>query len=534
MSEATKSIAPETDTMMFELARGEADSKKSSKKRASRDSKKNNQDDILHAGRLGRFSTLAADYTSSIDIDPKLLKSVVEINSAHVLMLHARGLIDGNQAAAILDALSKVPTNLPMDPILEDVHMNVESYVISKVGKQVGGMLNLAKSRNDQVATALRMVVREQLIYLGKSAVSLQKSLLSQAAMHSATAMPGYTHLQRGQLVTLGHELLAHFDSLDRDFERLVDCYMRTNLSPMGAGALSSTTFEIDRDMVARLLGFDSALENSLDAVSSRDFATETIYLCSQLMTDASRLAEEIILWTTKEFAFAEVKDDFASTSSMMPQKKNAIVPEIFRARTSQVVGDLIASLGILKSLPLSYNLDLQELTRNLWSALDKTIFSAEIFAKLVETMKFNDEAMYQAACSDEFLFSTDVADYLVAKYRMPFREAHQRVGELVRYCVPNSAEDRFTKVNQTALSKILGVEISRNEIVNLVDPEKALGGKKVFGSPNPKLVARAASKREAVVRKHLATLEALERGLEQYKNELSEACEKVVSRKKE
>jgi argininosuccinate lyase len=490
------------------------------------------KDDVLHSARLGSFSEEAADYTSSVDIDGRLLPSVISVNCAHTVMLYEKRIIDRETSSKILLVLSKIPKNMQMNPNLEDVHMNVEGYVISKIGKAAGGMINVAKSRNDQVATALRMTTRGELISLSKSIVGLESSILSQASKYRGSPMPGYTHLQRGQVVTLGHELLAHFSSLDRDYGRLVDCYLRTNLCPMGSGALASTTFEIDRKRVAELLGFDSLLENSIDAVSSRDFATETIYLCSQVMTDLSRLAEELILWTSKEFSFAEIPDEFSSTSSMMPQKKNAIVPEIARARTAQVVGDLVAALGMLKSLPLSYNLDLQELTRNLWCALDKTCATVEIFANLVRSMKFSPEVMLEAVEADQFLFATDLADYLVKKFGIPFREAHQRVGELVRYCISQSAERelQFTTIDQESLSRILQVDIKRKEIVSLVDSKKALSRKKAVGSPNPKLVARAAKHGFELVARHKATTRALESGLEQSAEELRSSVGKIMS----
>ncbi|MGA2874910.1 MAG: lyase family protein, partial [Nitrososphaerales archaeon] len=214
---------------------------------------KNKNKDILHAGRLGVFSTSAAKYTSSIDIDGRLLSAVVSINSAHIVMLCERGILDRIVSNQLLHSLKKVPKDLEMKDELEDVHMNVEDYLITKVGKDIGGMLNLGKSRNDQVATALRMALREQLILLGNSIIMLEKALLAQAAKNAGSPMPGYTHLQRGQPVTVGHHLLAHFDSLDRNFSRLVDCYLRVNQSPMGAGALASSSFELDRERVAQL-----------------------------------------------------------------------------------------------------------------------------------------------------------------------------------------------------------------------------------------------------------------------------------------
>ncbi|MDA4111965.1 MAG: argininosuccinate lyase [Thaumarchaeota archaeon] len=485
--------------------------------------------DILHSSRLGVFSSDAAEYTASIDIDVKLLSSVVAINSAHVIMLAERKILDRKIAGQILNALKQIPNDFEMKAELEDVHMNVEDYVISKIGNDSGGMMNLGKSRNDQVATAIRMALREDLILLAKSIVKLEKSLLVQSGKYSASVMPGYTHLQRGQPVTLGHHLLAHFDSLDRDFSRLVDCYLRTNLSPIGAGALSSTGFDIDRDRAAELLGFDSVLENSLDAVSSRDFATEAIYLCTQTMTDLSRLAEEIILWTTREFSFAEISDEFASTSSMMPQKKNAIVPEIFRAKTSQVLGDLTAAMGLMKSLPLSYNLDLQELTRNLWSAMDKAIVSISILSDVISELKFSVDNMMEAVKSDEFLFATELADYLVEKHHLSFREAHNRVGKLVRHVASNnSGRGQITTASPKVLSEILGVTIPAEELKLIFDPKLALQRRSAVGSPNPRLVKEAVKKRRESISKHEATINSLEDGISESRELLSSAANSI------
>ena len=490
--------------------------------------------DILHSSRLGAFSARAADYTSSIDIDPRLLPSVIAINKAHSIMLFEQGILSRDVTRRIISALNSLPDDFPMKPDLEDVHMNVEDFVISRAGKDAGGMLNLAKSRNDQVATALRMTLRGELILLARAMIDLEKALVSQAKKHAGTLLPGYTHLQRGQPVTLGHHLLAYFDSLDRNFTRLVDCYLRTNLSPMGAGALASTGFPVDRDRTAELLGFDSLLENSLDAVSSRDFLTEAIYLCAQTMTDLSRLAEEMILWTTREFSFAEISDEFTSTSSMMPQKKNAIVPEIFRAKTSQVLGDLTAGLGLLKSLPLSYNLDLQELTRNLWGATDKTITSVSMLSQVVAGSSFDKEGMEAAAVSDEFIFATELADYLVEKHHLPFREAHGRVGKLVKQLSLAGKEQQhhrqFSSLSADELEKILQVRITPKEISTIVDPQRVLEKRKAVGSPNPKLVLQAASKRLGWIAKHEDTIHSLEVRISESAEELESAAKAVQS----
>jgi len=493
------------------------------------------KDNILHSGRLGSFSEEASRYTSSIDIDGRLLPAVIKINTAHIVMLAEQGVLDLEIAKEILTALSQVPTNLEMRDDLEDVHMNVENFTISKIGVEAGGMMNLGKSRNDQVATALRMVSRDQLITIGNAIVSLEKSLLDQAAKHFKDVSPGYTHLQRGQPITLGHYLLAHFGSLDRNFSRLVDCYLRTDLSPMGAGALASSSININRERTAELLGFPSVLENSLDAVSSRDFATEMIYLCAQVMTDLSRLAEELILWTTQEFSFAEISDEFSSTSSMMPQKKNAIVPEIFRARTSQIIADIVGAMGIVKALPLSYNLDLQELTRNLWSATDKATSSIAILALLVRHIKFNDRKIGEVVVSDEFLFATELADHLVEKFRVPFREAHSRVGKLVKYSVQKGlTRTQFTGIDLNKVNEILDVTLSSQELASIVDPIVVLSKRKATGSPNPKMVLKACKTGEKSVAKHEATLNSFRAAIESSDELLKAAAEKIQGRNRD
>jgi argininosuccinate lyase len=489
---------------------------------------------ILRFSRLGKFSESAARYTSSIHLDKKLLPAVVAINSAHVVMLLKRELIAKDVAREILSSLRELPPNLEMKDELEDVHMNVENFVIEKTGKEIGGMMNFGKSRNDQVATALRFALRDELLLLGKEIVEFQKSLLFQARRHSFTIMPGYTHLQRGQPVTLGHHLLCYFDELERDFERLLSCYQRVNKSPMGAGALASTSLPISRQTVAKLLGFDSFVENSLDAVSSRDFATEAIYLCSQVMNDLSRLAEEIVLWSSKEFSFAEVPDEYASTSSMMPQKKNPVVAEITRAKASQVIADLTSSLGIMKALPLSYNLDLQELSSNLWSATERTISTLDVFGKMLKGIIFNPKAMFEAVKHDDSLFATDIADHLVQKYKLSFREAHNRVGSLMR-AIYSRREEKTKKNNEKKKKKasspptssiesltteeirsILRVDVTKDEISRLLDPERGLAKKKkVLGSPNPDLVRKACNERlEKKLRSHLNSLSKLENRL--------------------
>ncbi len=484
--------------------------------------KRADQADVIHRARLGTFSANAAKYTSSVDIDKRILEAVVHINMAHALMLLQQKIISKPSASQILIALRSVPRDLKLNELLEDVHMNVEDYVISKTGKESGGMLNLAKSRNDQVATALRIALREELLVLIDELMALERVLLARALEEASAVMPGYTHLQKAQPVTTGHQLLAHQEIFERDLERLFQCYSRVNKCPMGAGALASSSFPLNRKAVASFLGFDGLVENSLDAVSARDFVIESIYVCAQIMADVSKLAEEIILWTSAEFSFATISDNFAATSSMMPQKKNPIVPEVARAKTAQVVGELTAALGIVKALPLSYNLDLQELTRNLWSATDKTRDTLQLFSQMIKELKFDEEAMRRAVESDETLFATEVADYLVKKHGIPFRDAHARVGALVKQAeFLGHIKDAFTGIPAEEISSILGIKISKEELTELTDPLTVLSKRNTVGSPNPKLVKESCKTHSLIVSRQERRLNKLKQQSIRSKNEL-------------
>ncbi|MCX8191192.1 MAG: argininosuccinate lyase, partial [Nitrososphaerales archaeon] len=316
--------------------------------------------DLLRGERLEEFAHEAIEYTSSVSHDEPLVKPVIMINQAHMVMLIECGLIKYEYGIKCLEALESIPHDLKLDPKLEDVHMNIESFVIKKVGEEIGGQLNLGKSRNDQVATAIRMVLREYVLDITSNLIALCKTIIQRSMEHLETIIPGYTHLQHAQPVTLAHHLLAYCEALIRDGYRLRDAYNRVNISPMGSAALATTNLKIDRELTASLLGFEGLVVNSIDAVSTRDFAVEVISDLSLLMTDLSRMAEELILWSTYEFGIVEIPDEYASTSSIMPQKKNAVVAEMIRSKTSTIYGDLIASLSILNSLPYSYNLDLQ------------------------------------------------------------------------------------------------------------------------------------------------------------------------------
>jgi len=320
---------------------------------------------ITRGGRLtGDLTEDVARLTSSAEHDPYIADAVVEINLAHVLALVKGGYLSGEEGRWLASALGELHGKaLTVPPDMEDIHMVIEEEVTKKVGPDLGGKLHTGKSRNDQVATAVRMRLRDFLIEILSEVNSLQAALFRKASGAAEVVMPGFTHLQHAQPVTAGHYLLAYFDMFGRDFQRIRECFARVNLSPMGAAALAGTGFRVNRDLTASYLGFDGLVENTIDAVSSRDFAIEAVSALSIMMAQVSRISEEIVIWSSQEFGYLDLPDDHSSTSSIMPQKKNPVTAEVLRAKSADVFGELTAMVCIMKGLPLAYNLDMQEVT---------------------------------------------------------------------------------------------------------------------------------------------------------------------------
>src|SRR3990170_276674 len=385
---------------------------------------------ILHGGRISSMRKDVAKFTSSIKDDIKLSKAVININKAHVIMLMEQKIIKWPDGAKLLEALSKC-TDIKLDSSAEDVHMAVEEVVLKEVGWEAGGNLHIAKSRNDQVATAIRMELRKNLLSLMLSAIQMQESLTEMAEKHVKTVILEYTHLQPAQPVTFAHYLLSHFDALQRDLQKLQETYARVNLCPMGAGALATTSFPINRERVAELLGFSGIVENSIDAVGSRDFILETIAALTIVAVNLSQFAEDLIVWSSPDFGVVEIPDDFTSTSSMMPQKKNPEVPEVIRARASHVLGDFVAAAAAMKGMPSTYNLDFQEVTHKLWEAVESVNSSLRMLALLIPELKVQSDVSEKGLKS--FVAATELANMLVRKYNVPFRSAHKIVGALVK-----------------------------------------------------------------------------------------------------
>ncbi len=390
----------------------------------------------------GRFTKptnqLVEEFNASITFDKELVEEDIAGSLAHVEMLGVCGILPKEDVARISEGLKTIRERVQSGEIEfsienEDIHMNIEKLLIDLIGP-IGGKLHTGRSRNDQVALDMHLYVRKQTVHLVELLVQLQEVLLNQASQHVDTLLPGYTHLQRAQPVRLAHHLLAYASMFERDLERLVDSYKRVNVCPLGAGAIAGTTFPIDRQYVAKKLGFTRVYDNSMDAVSDRDYLVEFLSISSLIMTHLSRLSEELILWSSEEFQYVELDDAFCTGSSMMPQKKNPDIPELIRGKTGRVTGHLLSLLMTLKALPLTYNKDMQEDKEGVFDTVKTLTGSLQLMAEILKTMKVNVQRMQQNV-EQGFANATDLADYLVNK-GIPFRKAHEIVGQLVLYCI--------------------------------------------------------------------------------------------------
>ncbi|KQL46490.1 argininosuccinate lyase [Brevibacillus choshinensis] len=390
----------------------------------------------------GRFTKptnqLVEEYTASISFDQKMWRQDIVGSLAHVAMLGKCGILPMEEVRQIIAGLKKVKEKIERGQVEflvahEDVHMNIEKMLIEEIGP-VGGKLHTGRSRNDQVATDMHLFLREKLMEIIQLAMYLQEAMIEQANQHLDTVMPGYTHLQRAQPVLFGYHLMAYVSMLQRDIERMTETWNRVNVLPLGAGALAGTTFPIDRVFVAELLQFDGVYQNSMDAVSDRDFIVEFLADASLLMTHLSRLCEELVIWSSQEFSFVELDDAFCTGSSIMPQKKNPDVAELVRGKTGRVYGNLFGLLTVLKGLPMAYNKDMQEDKEGMFDTVSTIHGALALLTPMIQTMQVKTERMRQAVTND-FSNATDLADYLVRK-DMPFRQAHEVVGRTVLYCI--------------------------------------------------------------------------------------------------
>ena len=431
----------------------------------------------------GRFkkgtNDLVNDFNSSIRVDSRMYKEDVEGSLAHVKMLGKQKIIPSKASKKIEDGLNEMLKRMDngvigIDPSSEDIHSFVEGTLTYYIGDE-GKMLHTGRSRNDQVTLDLRLYLKKEIKLIISDLIELEKVLSKKAKENIDTIMPGYTHLQRP--ITLSHHLLAYAEMFKRDIGRLQDTYKRTDMMPLGSGALATSTYPIDREFVAKELGFSQITLNSLDSVSDRDYVIETLSSLSLIMMHLSRFAEEIILWCTDEFKFIQLDDEYSTGSSIMPQKKNPDVAELVRGKTGRVYGDLITLLTVMKGIPLAYNKDMQEDKEALFDALDTVTLSLKTFCGMIDTMKVNKDNMRKGA-SGGFTNATDVADYL-AKHNVPFRTAHSIVGEMVLYCIKeNKAIEDLSLEEFKSFSPIFEEDIYKAiDLLTCVEERKVIGG---------------------------------------------------------
>ncbi len=437
----------------------------------------------LWGGRFSKGTDKSVDdFNSSISFDSRLYRHDIKGSIAHATMLGKCGIIPAEDAALICSTLDEILHDIEKGMVefevdAEDIHMNIEKILISRIG-DTGKKLHTGRSRNDQVALDIRMYLKDEIIEISGMLCSLLEVLVHISGENTATILPGYTHLQRAQPITLAHHMMAYFQMFRRDSERLQDCYKRTDVMPLGSGALAGTTYPLDRTFVAKALGFSAITENSLDGVSDRDFAIELASCLSMLMMHLSRFSEELIIWSTGEFNFVEMDDAYSTGSSIMPQKKNPDVAELVRGKTGRVYGSLMTLLAVMKSLPLAYNKDMQEDKEAIFDAVDTVKMCLPVFTRMTDTMKIRKESMYKAA-QGGFTNATDVADYLVKK-GIPFRSAHEIIGNMVLYCIKNDkAIDALSMDEFKSFSEKIGEDVYAE-----ISLEKCVSGRNLPGGP--------------------------------------------------
>jgi argininosuccinate lyase len=444
----------------------------------------------------GRFSKaadkLVARYTASLPFDWRLYRQDIAGSIAHAIMLARQGIISTDEARQITAGLTSIRKEIEQGKFdfqveREDIHMAVEARLIEMVG-DTGRRLHTARSRNDQIALDMRLFIKEAIVNTTKNIRQFQRALLDVAETNIKVIMPGYTHLQVAQPVLLAHHLLAYFEMLERDIARFNDCLKRVDVLPLGSGALAGVAYNIDRDFLAKELGFSQVSNNSIDAVSDRDFVVEYIAAAAICMMHISRLSEEIVLWSSAEFAFIELDDAYATGSSIMPQKKNPDVAELARAKTGRVYGHLSALLTVMKGLPLAYNSDLQEDKEALFDTVDTLLATLEVFTGMIRTLKVKPENMLKAAARG-YILATDLADYLVKKGE-PFRTAHEVVAKLVNYAAAGGKGLADLGIKEyKKFSPLFGADVRK------ITLESSIAARNIPGGTAPAPVKRALAK---------------------------------------
>lgn len=452
----------------------------------------------------GRFSEAAAEstlaFTSSLTVDRRLARYDVLGSMAHARMLGRQGIISSEDSETIQQGLREIMAmieedRLPVQERLEDIHSNIEFLLTDMIG-EAGARLHTARSRNDQVVTDLRMFMRDATLDTMEALRSLQRAIMDRASDSLDIILPGFTHVQHAQPVTVGHWLMAHFFRLQRDSERLMDSYRRVNISPLGSAALAGTTYRIDRLYTSSLLGFEAPCPNSIDGVSDRDFVAEYLFAAALIAVHLSSLCEELVYWSSSEFGFLVMADAYSTGSSIMPQKKNPDVAELVRGRTGAAIGDLVNVLSTMKGLPTAYNRDLQEDKPAVFSTYDRLVPCLNMAAAMVATMVFNKERML-AACREGFLNATDLADYLAMR-GLPFRRAHEVVGAAVRHAI-----ELGKRLEELELEELRGFcDLIEEDVYSVLPMERCVARRTSIGGTSPEVTPMQLSQAMSVLRR--------------------------------
>ncbi len=477
----------------------------------------------IYRSRLNKpLNKEAEKFISSLKEDEEILIEDIVGTEAHNIMLYEQGIIKKEELKKILEVLEEIKKDfidgkIKLQEGYEDIHEFLESKVIERIGVEAGGKLHTARSRNDQVALDIRMKLRSLINEASDNLLNLIEALINLALKELNSPIILYTHLQQAQLGLFSHYLMAYAEAFSRDFERLNECYKRINLNPLGACAIAGTKFPINRVRTTELLGFDGIVENSIDASSFRDFEVETIAALSILMLNLTRMVEDLILWSSREFNFIELADEYASSSSIMPQKKNPCILELIRGKTGEVFGSLIGLLTIFKGLPSGYNRDLQETKKLLWRCFKTVNASLKIFINIIKTLNLN-KTRIEKMIDEGYLMATELAEELSLKKGLSFREAHKLVGELIKKMLYENKKMNKLSPNliEQLSNQVLGktINVSQEELENILDFKKALLEKRSLGAPSPKEVEKEISK--------------IKKKIEEYKVQLSTRINKV------
>jgi argininosuccinate lyase len=477
------------------------------------------------------------NFLSSTDIDEKILYYDILCTKVHAIMLHKIHVLEKAEVSRLAGELNIVlhhPEKLSMKGH-EDIHEALESHLIKKTGISVGGKIQTGRSRNDQVITDIRIKARDDIINVIDHLISLTRKLLSKSEKNLDSIMPLYTHLQQAQIGNFAHYLLSYCEALIREIDRLFSLYERINQSPLGTGPIGGSLLPVDRNLTAKLLGFDTIMSNSIDATSSRDFMIEFTSNIASIMITLSRISEDLIIWSSQEFGFIEISDKHASTSSAMPQKRNPDPLEITRSKTAIVIGNLTTIMTILKSLPSGYSRDLQDTKVPFWNSVELVISSLDIMNDVIQHLAVIKDVMKKASAKS-YAVSMDVAEMLVTKYKVPFRTAHQLVGALVNISVMNEDEIAFRSLTTADVKVVLSkvkADIAPDKLIKAmreIDSVKSIRIRNVEGSPNPKQQTRIIRKRKLQLQKYSNEVQKKKERIDLVKQNIANTIKEIVT----